>query len=94
MTASLDCYSCFVSNYILFDIVDSDTQSIEEFSGIEQPPLLEQIKRILDEYRNDVQIIKVITGLDLSAKIVNVTKNLVFLYNNVTYITNICTIPC
>ncbi|XP_060582871.1 sacsin-like isoform X2 [Ruditapes philippinarum] len=38
--------------------MDSDTENIEEFSGIEQPPLLEQIKRILDEYRNDVQIIK------------------------------------
>jgi hypothetical protein len=42
-----------------FQIADSDTENIEEFSGIEQPPLLEQIKRILDEYRNDVQIIKV-----------------------------------
>ena len=45
----------------VFYTLDSNTESIEEFSGIEQPPLLEQIKRILDEYRNDVQIIKVIT---------------------------------
>ncbi|XP_053397885.1 sacsin-like [Mercenaria mercenaria] len=38
---------------------DSSSESDEErFSGIKQPTLLQQIKTILDEYRNDVQIIK------------------------------------
>ncbi|KAL4232550.1 hypothetical protein ACF0H5_007241 [Mactra antiquata] len=37
--------------------VDEDSD-IDECSGISQPTLLEQIRTILDDYRNDVQIIK------------------------------------
>ena len=38
---------------------DSDSESDVEYAGIEQPPIIDQLRRILDEYRNDVQIIKV-----------------------------------
>ncbi|XP_052820819.1 sacsin-like [Mya arenaria] len=37
---------------------DSDSGSDAEYAGIEQPPIIDQLRRILDEYRNDVQIIK------------------------------------
>ncbi|WAR13979.1 SACS-like protein, partial [Mya arenaria] len=37
---------------------DSDSESDAEYAGIEQPPIIDQLRRILDEYRNDVQIIK------------------------------------
>ena len=40
---------------------DSDSDSDVEYGGFEQPPIIHQLRRILDEYRNDVQIIKVNT---------------------------------
>ena len=39
---------------------DGDTDSeVEEYSGMEQPPLIKQLKTILAEYPDDGQIIKV-----------------------------------
>ena len=41
---------------------DSDAESgsdVEEYSGMEQPPLIKQLKTILAEYPDDGQIIKV-----------------------------------
>ena len=39
---------------------DGDTDSeVEEYSGMEQPPLIRQLKTILAEYPDDGQIIKV-----------------------------------
>ena len=43
----------------------SESEDLVEYSGIEQPPLLQQLRRILDEYRNDVQIIKVEANVSL-----------------------------
>jgi len=40
---------------------DSDSESDIEYARIEQPSIIDQLRRILDEYRNDVQIIKVNT---------------------------------
>ena len=37
---------------------DSDSE-VEEYSGMEQPPLIKQLKTILAEYPDDGQIIKV-----------------------------------
>ena len=54
-------------NLLLFFLIadegrDSDTESgsdVEEYSGMEQPPLIKQLKTILAEYPDDGQIIKV-----------------------------------
>ncbi|KAH3818361.1 hypothetical protein DPMN_119969 [Dreissena polymorpha] len=57
------CMSQYKLGRVWGDIVwckgDSDSESDAEYAGIEQPPIIHQLKRILDEYRNDVQIIKV-----------------------------------
>ena len=37
---------------------DADSE-VEEYSGMEQPPLIKQLKSILAEYPDDGQIIKV-----------------------------------
>ena len=44
------------------EVRDSEASSeseVEEYSGMEQPPLIKQLKTILAEYPDDGQIIKV-----------------------------------
>ena len=38
---------------------ESSGSEVEEYSGMEQPPLIKQLKTILAEYPDDGQIIKV-----------------------------------
>ena len=56
---------------------DSDAESgldVEEYSGMEQPPLIKQLKTILAEYPDDGQIIKVSLTILQTVKIVNEIK--------------------
>lgn len=45
--------------YVISDEDESSDSEVEEYSGMEQPPLLRQLKGILAEYPDDGQIIKV-----------------------------------
>ena len=57
----------FADRFFTDEDDDSDSE-VEEYSGMEQPPLIKQLKGILAEYPDDGQIIKVGLIIPISEK--------------------------